>query len=80
MGQMSTGSQRQSHDGVAWLDQSHHHRAVGLRAGMGLHVDEVTVEQFFRPFDRQRFGHINILAATVVAPARIAFGIFIGQH
>ena len=47
---------------------------------MRLDIGEAAVEQLLGAFDRQRFGDVDILTAAIVAPARIALGIFVGQH
>ncbi len=50
------------------------------RAGVRLHVGEIAAEQLLGALDRQRLGDVDELAAAVIAPARITFGIFVGQH
>ena len=62
------------------LQQRQEHAPVGLRAGMRLDVGEAAAEQLLGALDRQRLGDVDELAAAVVAPARIALGIFVGQH
>ena len=47
---------------------------------MRLHVGEFPSEQLLNPFDRQRLGHIDVLAAAVIAPARQTLGVLVGQH
>ena len=47
---------------------------------MGLHVGVVTAEQLLRPLDGQGLHLIHALAAAVVALARVAFRVFVGQH
>src|SRR5690606_29743848 len=49
------------------------------RARVRLHVGVVGTEQFPDPVDRQLLGHVHVLAAAVVALARIAFGVLVGQ-
>ena len=80
VGQVAAGGEAHAQDRVARLQQGEEHRLVGLRAGMRLHVGERAGEQLLRPIDRQLLGHIDIHAAAVVAPARIALGVFVGQH
>src|SRR4029077_16656031 len=75
-----TTVEREAEDGVAGLDQCMHDRRVGLRAGMRLHVGELRVEQRLDTVDRQLLDDVDVLAAAVVAPARVALRIFIGQH
>ena len=47
---------------------------------MRLHIGELAAEQFGHPLDRQPLGDIDELAAAVIALARQAFGIFVGEH
>ncbi len=53
---------------------------VGLRAGVRLHVGVVGAEQLLGAVDGQLLGDVDVLAAAVVALARIAFGVLVGQH
>ena len=46
----------------------------------GLHVGEARAEELAGPLDRQRLGHVDELAAAVVAPARIALGVLVRHH
>ena len=62
------------------LDQGVHHRGVGLRAGVRLDVGELGAEQGLDPVDRELLDHVNVLAAAVVALARVALGVLVGQH
>src|SRR6185369_1536706 len=47
---------------------------------MRLDVGELAAEQLLRPFDRQRLDRVGRSAALIVAAARIALGIFVGEH
>ena len=80
VGEMAAGGQIEAHEGVAGLHQRHEGRGVGLRAGVRLHVGEAAAEQLLDPLDRQRLGHVDVLAAAVVALARQTFGVLVGQH
>jgi hypothetical protein len=77
--QVTARGEIETEEAVARLQQREEHRLVGLRAGMRLHVGEGAVEQLLGALDRDRFGDVDELAATVVALARIAFGIFVGE-
>ena len=55
-------------------------RGVGLRAGVRLHVGVFGAEQRLDPVDRELLDHVDVLAAAVVAPARVALGVLVGQH
>ena len=79
VGQVPAGGQRQPHNGIAGLQQGHHHSAVGLAAGMGLDVDEGTAEQVLGAFDGQGLGDIDEFTAAVIAPSGIALGVFVGH-
>ena len=54
-------------------------RLVGLGAGMGLDIGEGAVEQLAGALNGEGFGHVHILAAAIIAPAGIAFGVFVGH-
>src|SRR5450631_4409100 len=51
----------------------------GLRARVRLHIGECAGEQLLRPVDRQLLGHVHIDAAAIIAPTRVALGVFVGQ-
>ena len=72
--------QVQAHDGVARTDQGVHHGGVGLRAGVRLDVGVLGAEQGLDPVDRELLDHVDVLAAAVVALARVALGVLVGQH
>ena len=72
--------ERHAEDGVARLQQRQVDGLVGLRARMRLHVGVVGAEQLLAAFDRQLLGDVDVFAAAVVALARIAFGVLVGQH
>ena len=80
MGQMPARRQIQPHESIARIEQRQKHRLVHLAAGIGLDIGKARAEQRLGPFDGQGFDHIGIFAAAVIALARIAFGIFVGQH
>ena len=67
-------------DGVAGLQQREEDRLVGLAARVGLDVGEARAEELAGPLDRQRLGHVDELAAAVVALARIALGVLVRHH
>ncbi len=80
VGQVPAGRERQAHDRVAGLQQRQHDALVGLRAGVRLDVDEAAVEQPLGALDRQALGDVDELAAAVVAAARIALGVLVGEQ
>ena len=80
VGQVAACGEVETHECVARLHQRQEHALVGLAARVRLNVGEAAVEQLAGPLDRELFGDVDELAAAVVAPARIAFGIFVGHH
>ncbi len=80
VGQVPAGGERHAEHRVARLAERHEGRLVGLRAGMRLDVDMCCAEQPFRPLDGEPLRPVHPFAAAIVAPARIALGIFVGQH
>jgi hypothetical protein len=79
MGQVPARGERHAENGVAGLEQRQKDGLVGLCARMRLHVGEGAVEQPARTLDGQPFGDIDEFAAAVIAPSRIAFGVFVGE-
>ena len=47
---------------------------------MRLHIGERQAEKLGNPLNRQPFGDVDKLAAAVIALARQAFGVFVGEH
>ncbi|MNC90572.1 hypothetical protein D3C83_66850 [compost metagenome] len=46
---------------------------------MRLHVGPRRAEEPLRPLDGERLGDVDVLAAAVVAPPGIAFGVLVGE-
>ena len=65
---------------VARLQQRVVDGRVGLRARVRLDVRVLGAEQRLRAVDRELLDHVDELAAAVVALARIALGVLVGQH
>ena len=80
MGQVSSVSQREPQDLVPWVDHGRQCRGVGRRPRMRLDIGVFRSEQRLDAVPRQVLGHVDVFAAAVVAAARVAFGVFIGQH
>ena len=78
VGQMAAMCQVQTEDRVAGPERGQIHGQVRLRSGMGLDVGVLRAEQASGSLDGQLLDHIDVFAAAVVAPARIAFGILVG--
>ena len=79
MGQVPARSEIEAHEDVAGLHQGHEDALIGLAAGVRLDVGEAAVEQSASALDRHSLRDVDELAAAVVAPAGIAFGIFVGH-
>ena len=72
--------QLEAEDLVARVDQRVQHGRVGLRAGVRLDVRVLGAEQLLGALDREVLGDVDLLAAAVVAAARVALGVLVGQH
>jgi hypothetical protein len=70
----------EAHEGVARLQKREEHSLIRLGAGVRLHIGERAVEQPLGAVDGEFFDHIDIFAAAVIAPSRIALGIFVGEN
>ena len=77
---MAAGIQVEPHERVAGLQERQENGLVHLAARVGLDVGEGAAKQLLGALDRQRLGDVDFLAAAVVAFARIAFGVFVGEH
>ena len=73
-------SQRKTHDLLAGGQQGVHDGVIRLGAGVRLYVGVFGAEELFNPLNSQVFDDIDEFAATIVAAARVAFRILIGQH
>ncbi|MDT4775841.1 hypothetical protein FQZ97_79810 [compost metagenome] len=79
VGQVAAVGQAHAEDGVAGVQQGQVDGAVGLGAGVRLDVGVVGAEQLLGAVDGQLLDLVDELATTVVALARIAFGVLVGQ-
>ena len=77
---MAAGGEIEAEEGVARLHQREERRDVGGSAGVRLDIGKARAEQLLHALDRQRLGNVDVLAAAVIAPARQAFGILVGEH
>src|SRR5690606_8495748 len=68
-----------AHEGVARLQQRQEHGLVHLAAGVRLNISEFAVEELLGALDGEFLDDVDELAAAVVALARIAFRILVGQ-
>ena len=79
MGEVTAVREVQTEDRVAGLDQRHHRRGVGQRAGVGLDVGGLRPEQCLDPVDGQLLDHVDVFATPVVAAAGVALGVLVGE-
>ena len=68
-----------SHEDIAWLQYSEQHGSVGLCSRVRLYVGIFSSEKLLDTFNGEILHFVDNLASAIVAFARIAFGIFIGQ-
>ena len=80
MRQVAAVREVHAEDGVARVEERQHHRHVGLRPGMGLHVGVFGLEELAGTLDGQRLGDVHELAAAVVALARVPLRVLVGHH
>ena len=79
VGEVAAVGQGQAQDLVAGGDHGGERGGVGLRAGVRLDVGVFGAEQVLDPVDRQLLGDVDVFAAAVVAAARVALGVLVGQ-
>jgi hypothetical protein len=77
--EVSAVVQRHREDPVAGVEDREIHRHVGLGAGVGLDVDVVGAPQLLGAVDGELLDPVGVLTAGVVALARIALGVFVGE-
>ena len=80
VGQMPAVGQVHAEHRIARLTDREIDRHVRLGAGMGLDVGMLGAEKLLGAVDRQLFGHIDELAAAVIALPGISLGVFVGQN
>ena len=64
---------------ITRLEQGEEHGLVHLAAAVGLHIGKAATEQLLGAFDGDRLDLVDIFAAAIIAAARIAFGVLVGQ-
>jgi hypothetical protein len=79
VGEVAAFGQAHAHDGVAWLQEGQKNRFVGRCAAMRLHVGAICAEDGLDAVNGELLSHVHMLAATVIALAGVAFGIFVGE-
>ena len=83
MREMPTFGQTHSHEGVARFHGGHEDRLVGLRTRVRLNIGcpamAIRPEELLETVDGELFSLIDEFAAAVIAPARIALGVFVGK-
>ena len=79
MREVSAHCEVEAHKLVARFQASQEHCHIGLCARVRLHIGIFSTEQFFDALDSNVFALVNALATAVIAMARIAFGILVGE-
>lgn len=79
VGQVPAVGQAHAQHGVTGIEQRQVHGRIRLAAGVRLHVGIIGAEQLFGAVDGQLLDFIHMFAAAVIALARIAFGVLVGQ-
>ena len=79
MGQMAAVRKIHSQNRVAVFAGGQVNGHIGLTARMRLNVDVIGAEQLFGALDSQGLDHVGEFASTVVAFARIPFGVFVRE-
>src|SRR3954468_7416944 len=72
--------ERHPEDGIAGFEHRGVYGLVGLTARMRLDVRVGAVEQLLGTIDCELLGDIHVLATAVIALARIAFSVLVGEH
>lgn len=65
---------------LARAHQRHQHRGIGLRTRVRLHVRILRPEEFGDAGAGEILDDVDVLAAAVVAAARVALGVLVGEH
>ena len=80
VGQMAAMVEAHPEQRVARGEQREIDGCVRLRAGVRLYVGVRGTEKRLRALDREFLGDVDELAATVVALARVALGVLVGEY
>jgi hypothetical protein len=79
VGKVPAHGEVEAEDGVAGIEDGHVGGGVGLGTGVGLHVGVLSAEDLFGAVAGEVLDHVGVLASTVVAASRIAFGVLVGE-
>ena len=79
VGEMAAIGEIEPKDGVPGLNQRHEGGGVGLGAGVRLHVGVLGAKELFGAVAGKVLNYIGVLAAAVIALARVAFGVLVGE-
>ena len=72
--------QRHAHDLLARREHGHEGGEVGLGPGVRLHVGVLRAEELLQAVDGELLDLVDDLAAAVVAAARVALGVLVGER
>ena len=79
VGEVAAVVEAHAHEGLAGLHEGGVDGDVGLGAGVGLHVGMLRAEELLDAVDGEGLGHVDELAAAVVAAAGVALGVLVGH-
>src|SRR5208282_1698492 len=79
VGQVAAMRQSHAQDGIAGMQRGHVDGNVSGSAGVRLDVGVIGFEKFLGAIDGELFDLVREFAATVVAPAGVALGVFVGE-
>src|SRR5437016_11317820 len=65
---------------VARLEEREIYRHVCAAAAVWLDIRVLGAEEFSSAVDRQLLGGVHVFTTAIPALARVAFGVFVGQH
>ena len=80
VGEVAAVRKRHAEQGITRRHQREIGRHIGLRTRMGLDIGRLGTEDPAYALDSQALHLIDELAAAVIALARIAFGVLVGEH
>jgi hypothetical protein len=80
MGEVAAVVEAEAEHGVAVVQQRLVHAHVGVGAAVRLHVGVVGAEDALHPLDGQRLDVVDDGVAAVVALARVALGVLVGER
>ena len=79
MRKVTAVSKVKSEECIAWLKYCQQHCSVGLCTRVRLHICILCTKEFLNALDGKILYFVHNLTTTIIAFARIAFGILVGK-